>query len=459
MIESLTKIQFDGFRPARNLNLPAVAEEEEWFADEARNVLGVLVRDRIDNDWGYLILGRDEESRFRAVHLDVSIKTRDKACEQLLAAMAEIERSGERVFPQGEGLTKKLDLFTPVVSVEKLNPTFRHLMEPEGYSPAQGILREVFASFPDPDPNFVPEFQTEGFDARIWELYLYAYLSESNFSIERSQAAPDFVCTKFGLKLCIEAVTVNPTQGQDTSTREPGDPPRTAQEIAEKLVDFIPIKFGSPLVSKLRKRYWELDHVAGNPLIFAIADFHEPGSMVWSGSGLPTYLYGYRHEWSKDMGGNLIIKPIPIPTHKFGKKEIPSGFFSLPGAEHVSAVLFSASGTISKFNRMGHLLGHASPRVWMIRAGTRYNHDPNAAEPLAFKYEVGDPAYPESWGQGLSLFHNPRALNPVPPELFPDLGHHWLEDELLHSVLPEFHPFASITIILTPERPKSEPTV
>ena len=134
-IESLTKVQFDAFRPARNLNLLPIGEEAEWFADEARNILGVLVRDRVDDDWGYVILGRDEESRFRAVTLDVSIETRDKAREQLLGAMAEIEQLGATVFPQGEGLTKKADLFTPVVSVEKLNPSFRELTESEGDFP------------------------------------------------------------------------------------------------------------------------------------------------------------------------------------------------------------------------------------------------------------------------------------------------------------------------------------
>jgi hypothetical protein len=46
-----------------------------------------------------------------------------------------------------------------------------------------------------------------------------------------------------------------------------------------------------------------------------------------------------------------------------GQKVIPSGFFDLPGPENVSAVLFSNSGTISKFNRMGVVAGFGSRRV------------------------------------------------------------------------------------------------
>jgi hypothetical protein len=49
----------------------------------------------------------------------------------------------------------------------------------------------------------------------------------------------------------------------------------------------------------------------------------------------------------------VIITHTPIDKHKSGTKETPSAFFAQPNAENVSAVLFSNSGTIPKFNRMG----------------------------------------------------------------------------------------------------------
>lgn len=64
-------------------------------------------------------------------------------------------------------------------------------------------------------------------------------------------------------------------------------------------------------------------------------------------------------------------------------QEIPSGFFFLPGAENVSAVLFSNSGTISKFNRMGLLAGFGAGRAQMIRKGFAYEPNPDAAAPAA----------------------------------------------------------------------------
>jgi transposase InsO family protein len=64
--------------------------------------------------------------------------------------------------------------------------------------------------------------------------------------------------------------------------------------------------------------------------------------------------------------------PTKVTTHHWGTKEIPSGFFDLPDAEHVSAVLFNSSGTIAKFNRINcqrlhSSLGYLSPAEYEAR--------------------------------------------------------------------------------------------
>ena len=117
-------------------------------------------------------------------------------------------------------------------------------------------------------------------------------------------------------------------------------------------------------------------------------------------------------------------------------------------SEYISAILFSNSGTISKFNRMGYLSGCGSKRVKMIRTGTCYNHEANSEKPKSFVYEVGDEKFPETWGQGLSMFHNPYARYPVNPQLFPDIAHHILEEGQISSFLEDFHPLASVTQII-----------
>jgi len=80
----------------------------------------------------------------------------------------------------------------------------------------------------------------------------------------------------------------------------------------------------------------------------------------------------------------------------------------------VSAVLYCNSGTIPKFNRMGHQGAYSNNKVRMIRWGTSYRYDPNSTSPKMFLYEVGDPSQGlESWREGTVLIHNPRARHPV----------------------------------------------
>jgi hypothetical protein len=208
--------------------------------------------------------------------------------------------------------------------------------------------------------------------------------------------------------------------------------------------------FGSPLYSKLQKRYWEYSHVRGKPLILAIADFHDDQSMLWTSTALTDYLYGTRYEWHHDDQGKLVLTPSKIEKHQLGRKEVPSGFFFMPEAEHISAVLFSSSGTISKFNRIGREAGFWDRKTIMIRIGTYYNHDPHAAIPNIFRYMV-DERGDETWAEGLSMFHNPRALYPVPEDLFPSIAHHRFRNNLVVSRMPKFHPFTSMTWNITPE--------
>lgn len=301
----------------------------------------------------------------------------------------------------------------------------------------------------DVDGNFVEQFQSTAFDARIWELYLYAALLEMGLFVSKDHEAPDFEVKGRHGKAFIEAVIVGPSPKDPPLARDEHGMPelRSPEAVRELLKTRIPIRFGSALFSKLNrpKPYWELEHVAGHSLIFAVADFHEDQSMTWTSPALLEYLYGVTHDFTFDDSGKLVISPMKIETHEYNGKVIPSGFFLQPGAEHVSAVLFSASGTISKFNRMGKLAGFGLPNQIITRIGVRHDHDPNASLPKGFMHVVQQGSVTETWAEGLSMFHNPSAAHPVDPDLFPGIAHHVLAGGQVRSLLPEFHPYTSFT--------------
>ena len=78
------------------------------------------------------------------------------------------------------------------------------------------VMRELLAEFSDPDGNFVQQFQTYGFDQRIFELYLDALFREAGAKIDRSHDRPDFTLSKDGKEVVayVEATTANPDTGR-----------------------------------------------------------------------------------------------------------------------------------------------------------------------------------------------------------------------------------------------------
>ncbi|MBF0184799.1 MAG: hypothetical protein HQM06_10485 [Magnetococcales bacterium] len=81
----------------------------------------------------------------------------------------------------------------------------------------------------------------------------------------------------------------------------------------------------------------------------------------------------------------------------------------------------------------------------MFRSGVRHCHEPNATLPVGFFYEVAPGQITERWSDGLSMFHNPNALCPIDPKMFPGIAHHFFEGMLIRSLLPELHVYSSFT--------------
>jgi hypothetical protein len=356
--------------------------------------------------------------------------------------------AGNAVFVQGDERKHTIRLFDSIVSLKKQNAIFKIIKDGIHHSPARAIMQEIANAFVDIDGNYMKDFQTTGFNARLWELYLFAFLHEQKFWIPRECDRPDFCVAKGGVEIAVEAVTVNPTHGQLTPS------PTSDEELKHLREEYMPIKFGSALFSKLKKRYWELPHVRGKSLVLAIHDFHSNDSMTWSSPSLCDYLYGCRATWRKDESGNLHITENKIEKHAWGNKVVPSGFFNQPGVENIRAVLFSNSATISKFNRMGKLAGFGDERVMLIRVGVFHDHDPNASEPIPFKMIIEPDKCNETWSEGVTIFHNPAALVPIPMEIFPLCAHQFFRDGKRVACLPKWFVHQSITHVIAPKEKK-----
>lgn len=120
----------------------------------------------------------------------------------------------------------------------------------------------------------------------------------------------------------------------------------------------------------------------------------------------------------------------------YGEKKIPMGFFDLPRAENISAVLFSSAGTLPKFNRMGLRAGFVPENHMYIRQGFRYNPSPDAYVRTPFQEDAPSPEYEEYRSDELHVFHNPNARNPICPDTFGGITQYFFKDGDLHTITP-----------------------
>ncbi len=446
----------------RYSRLYRIFEEVSWWSSPDERIIASTGRDMIDDDYSWAMLVRDAIGRFRAVKVDCSYPSLSAAERALWKAMADTLQSEDliKLGNQGDETNLPIDLLRLPTDVDPaiLHPYFRILLEDRSRAPARAVIREIGPWLTPNDPHLVDEFQKKGFDQRLWEIYLWAALREFGFDVVPLEA-PDFLCRSPAITFTVEATTVAPsTMGPLAEHPDP----KTQDEIDAFLRDYMPMKYGSALISKLRKtnsgglHYWEREESLGKPFLIAIADFHKPadrdglGSMTYTQSALWEYLYGQRIRWKFDENGKLVINAEDIEEHRYGEKVVPSGFFDDPLAENVSAVLFSNAGTLSKFDRMGIVAGFTVPGDRYTRIGMKVNADPNATIGNMFSADVMAPNYREFWTDEIQVFHNPNAKYPLPFEALLGATHHFIKDGRLRSWGPEGAILSSYSVILRP---------
>jgi hypothetical protein len=393
--------------------------------------------------YGFLALRRCVDHRFGLVEQQSAMRSHDDALEGMRSSL----RIGQPPNPLPPGERRRPLLFdlqgrTACPSLKLLTGTLSHW-------PAMRVVGELYLSMPKPDPNFVSDLQTANFDARLWELYLFACFREQGILVTQDVPSPDFRLEAGPTHAYVEAVTAN------SPARVVGFPPaqHAPTDRTERLAGETAARFAKTLRSKLARAYEQLPHVRGVPFAIALADFHAPSSMVWSREALPTYLYGVLPVVREGPSGKYATSE---PLHQLrGRDQIPAGLFLDPTMKGLSAVLFSNAGTLGKFNRMGFLAGFRPPGLGMRRSGLIYDRRPGALEPIDFDMDVLSSDYSrlwpggEAWCQELEVFHNPRADKPFDFDLLPGATHWFLRDgEIVCQTVWKNSVLASITHLL-----------
>lgn len=424
-LQEISSIRFDAL--AGYARLPTAklwGEEVRWAQGANETILVAVIRDFEDNDYSAMLFARDLKKRYRWISMTEWVEGTANALLLAVEAVQEALNDLDKERVQGDEKGKPVEFFVQYKGAKELNEDFLMLATQEVYSPAKGIIESMMRWHEDADGNFIQQFQTTGFDARMWELYLFAVLQEAGYSVTEAGGIPDFAVEGLAGKICIEATIVSPTRNAAGDYISP-PPRRTIDEQIAFLNDYMPTRFAERLTDKLLKKYWEHESVKGAPLVLAVQDFHAPLSMEYTAPSLSTYLYGFQYEFYPSTDGAPLVLPRKIEKHGWGTKVVRSGFFELPGSENISAIISNPSSTISKFNRMGVKAGFESPKVQLKRVGYAVNHAANSDKATKFEKLVNSADYNETWIEGMDVYHNPNAKIPLNIRMLPGTAHHW----------------------------------
>lgn len=328
-----------------------------------------------------------------------------------------------------------IDLFEPRFEVDKLDSNFRFIIESTYYDSARGVINEVFNSWDGFDNHYISEFQTTGFNSRLWELYLVASFKSLGFEIKKClEGRPDFLIEKNGVSVFVEAVSTNPNIERD-------DFIPTSFDMESTEVFFL--KFRSTLLKKLKKKYWELPWVQKKPLVLAISPFHSSQALNVTDFEVKKYLYGVTIE-KEIVDGKLVITENRTDFHTIGERRL-SNFYDIPLSVNISGILYSNSGTMGKFSRIGYQKGYGDHIHNFFYSGSCHHPEENSLGIRQFMFAINRTNgmdFTDEWRFGLSLFHNHKALDPIGYNLFEEVTQiKFNYEEGLFTRYTNFHPY------------------
>lgn len=416
-----------------------------WMSDDNISC-GALTRNRINGTYGVLIMRRRVDDVWCVLRIEDDLSSKDHA---MTLIREQLEGQFLRA-PLPEGVRRRARLWDARnVEASKI---FMSLFSPTRRIGAW-MLNQLYLALPNPDPNWASDCQTGNFHTRLWEAHLLASFREQGLLVTQGYQSPDFlVSSGRGGEAWVEAVTANPVERYEHYGAEPVEPP---EDSRERTLGSAAVRFAKTIRSKLDKKYDALPHVVGKPFVIALADFHAPGSMLWSREALVSYLYGFfAHIVERD--GIQVAEAEEVKC-LLGDSEVPAGLFRLEKNANLSAVIFSNACSISKLSRVGISAGALLDGYRYIRIGEFFDRTPGALRGIPFSLDVSSAEYRalwppymyEPWSAEIEVFHNPLARHPIPDEMFPEVTH-WREvnGEIKCSAFFETSVLRSRTLIL-----------
>jgi hypothetical protein len=238
-----------------------------------------------------------------------------------------------------------IDLFKAVVDEEKQHLLFKLVINEPNYAKARDIINswgDGLLSRKGEAKKFINEFQTT-FSSSFWELYLNQAFKDLGYEIDYTKASPDFnLIGKNNHLISVEAVTSNPREQKEllTKTIDAEFLDESTLKLAGKIRDKHILYLGD---GKKKHPYSSLSHVQGNPFVLAVAPFDRIFSQTQNNTAINRVLYGLE----PPEGYNSRQKTVKYIPNRNGET-VDLGIFTNSSYKEISAVIFSTTGTFGK---------------------------------------------------------------------------------------------------------------
>lgn len=305
----------------------------------------------------------------------------------------------------------------------KVSDTLRYLLDVQ-YTSERSLLQDWINEFviKDGTDKTINEFQSQLFRSVFWEIYLNKVFIELGFSINEINKSPDFLLIHKdkGDKYAIEAVTSNLSQENKDSEKNRilqdiyGD-----NDIYKILEESIP-RITNSINSKselYKEKYSKKKDINSIPYVIAIHDYSQINYGQVSFYSMLCVLYNAMYDPDDKLDLKILCEDNFYTEYKYRESfikangsEICLGIFSNNQNSHISGVLFSHTLSLGKLTS---LCERHYPLDKFIITERLNGHQ-------MLRYSGLEPD--ETILDGLFLFINPFATNPINTELFNSEG-------------------------------------
>lgn len=309
--------------------------------------------------------------------------------------------------------------FQKVMEDEEFHDKYKLLNNNTMLNGEREVLESWAHGFIDRDGKLLNEFQTS-FHSTLWEFYIHQLLKDMGENIDFTKHRPDFIVKNEdgSDKFYIEAVVSEIKKtGRLESDRNYSDMEMTETPVwklpdFENIINEGVIRSSNAFSGKLKKytSYIKEPWVKTNvPYIIGMSSFSQVNYGLECHYSIVALLYGFYI----NEGGLGYKKRLSVLKEETGV-ELPLNIFDNEDNSNVSAVLFSSKVTLGKLTALAVSQGHPT-----FNAVVSVYED---NEPPYFKIKPVSPENPELFSDGLFLFHNPKAKNPLDRDVFKGQG-------------------------------------